>query len=491
MPYRLKQALQPPCQLARQRPDFDCIALLLQGGGALGAYQAGVYEALAEADLHPELGRGHFHRRDQRRLDRRQPARGAGREAAELLGRRSPPIRSAAGRHRRRTSAAISRGRGEPLVRDGCGIVRRARASFPRACFTRSCSRTERAGATSFYDTSVVEDDAGAAGRLRPHQLRRNAFQRRRGQRRHRQLRLFRQQHARHSAPSMSWRAARCRPAFPPIEIEGEHYWDGGLVSNTPLQWVLECAERQDTLAFQVDVWSARGAVPRTLGEVATRHKEIQYSSRTRANSDQFKKEQKLRNALADLFAKLPDELKATPEFALLNPEAGRKVYNIIQLIYRSKHYEGESKDFEFSRRSMEDHWTAGLNDTVRTLRHPEVLERPTSADGVFTFDLARARTDVADERHRSSRARVRDAAHPAGLSAGPVSVLRPRIPDHHLSHRPREASRARAGAARGRLGPGEIRVHPDAGFDRLRRLYRGGPGHPGQVRRADGQLHA
>ena len=107
--------------------------------------------------------------------------------------------------------------------------------------------------------------------------------------------------------------------------------------------------ERQDTLAFQVDLWNARGAVPRTLGEVTTRQKEIQYSSRTRANSDQFKKEQKLRNALAGLISKLPDQLRATPEYALLNPEAGRKVYNIIQLIYRSKDYEGGSKDFEFS----------------------------------------------------------------------------------------------------------------------------------------------
>jgi NTE family protein len=178
-------------------------------------------------------------------------------------------------------------------------------------------------------------------------------------------------------------------PGFPAIEIEGEHYWDGGLVSNTPLQWVLESAERQDTLAFQVDLWSARGGLPRTLGEVAMRQKEIQYSSRTRASSDQFKKEQRLRNALADLFSKLPDQLRDTPEFALLNPEAGRKVYNIVQLIYRSKHYEGESKDFEFSSVSMEDHWTAGLNDTVRTLRHPRVLERPISADGLSTFDVA------------------------------------------------------------------------------------------------------
>jgi NTE family protein len=142
-------------------------------------------------------------------------------------------------------------------------------------------------------------------------------------------------------------------------------------------------------LAFQVDLWSARGRVPLNLGDVVMRQKEIQYSSRTRASSDQFKKEQRLRNALADLFAQLPDELRKTPEFALLHPEAGRKVYNIIQLIYRSKQYEGESKDFEFSSASMEDHWAAGRNDTVRTLRHPEVLERPDGAVGVSTFDLA------------------------------------------------------------------------------------------------------
>jgi NTE family protein len=178
-------------------------------------------------------------------------------------------------------------------------------------------------------------------------------------------------------------------PGFPPVEIEGEYYWDGGLVSNTPLQWVLESETRQDTLAFQVDLWSSRGPVPRTLGEVVTRQKEIQYSSRTRANSDQFKKVQKLRNALAELFEEMPDRLKTTEEFALLRPEAGRNVYNIIQLIYRSKQYEEESKDFEFSRQSMDDHWIAGLNDTVRTLRHPEVLERPVGADGVFTFDVA------------------------------------------------------------------------------------------------------
>jgi NTE family protein len=187
----------------------------------------------------------------------------------------------------------------------------------------------------------------------------------------------------------MSWRAARCRRGFPTVEIDGEQYWDGGLVSNTPLQWVLESEPRLDTLAFQVDLWSARGALPPSMADVMTRQKEILYSSRTRANSDRFKYVQELRGALSCLLEKLPKELKNSPEVAILEPAVNRKVYNLVQLVYRSKRYEGDSKDYEFSRPNMEERWCAGYQDTVRTLRHPEVLERPKSIEGVFTFDLA------------------------------------------------------------------------------------------------------
>jgi NTE family protein len=178
-------------------------------------------------------------------------------------------------------------------------------------------------------------------------------------------------------------------PGFPAVEIEGEFYWDGGVVSNTPLQWVVESQPRQGILAFQVDLWSARGPLPRTMAEVITRQKEIQYSSRTRANSDRFRTEQKLRNALADLLAKLPEELRNTPEYRMLHPEADRKVYSLVQMIYRSEQHEGGSKDFDFSRQSMLDHWRAGYHDTLRTLRQPSLLERPTNAEGVVIFDLA------------------------------------------------------------------------------------------------------
>src|SRR4030095_11961172 len=156
--------------------------------------------------------------------------------------------------------------------------------------------------------------------------------------------------------------------------------------TNTPLQWVADPSSRLDTLAFQVDLWSARGDLPRDMIEVDTRLKDIRYSSRTRVGTDQFRKMQSLRRATAKLIAQLPDELRQTPECKLLAAEADSKVYNIVHLIYRARIYEGASKDYEFSRRTMEEHWKAGYTDAVRTLRYPEVLQRPDDGAGGFTL---------------------------------------------------------------------------------------------------------
>jgi NTE family protein len=171
--------------------------------------------------------------------------------------------------------------------------------------------------------------------------------------------------------------------------IDGEHYWDGGLVSNTPLQWVLDSDPRADTLAFQIDLWNARGEMPRDLMGVEARQKDIRFSSRTRAATDQFKRQQSLRRTVAKLLPQLPSELQQTPEAEFLAKQADKKVYNIIHLIYHAKNYEGSSKDYEFSQATMNEHWNSGYNDAVRTLRHLEVLQRPEDANGVFTFDLA------------------------------------------------------------------------------------------------------
>lgn len=179
-------------------------------------------------------------------------------------------------------------------------------------------------------------------------------------------------------------------PGFPAMEIDGEHYWDGGIVWNTPLDWVMHSQPRADTLAFQVDLWNARGEYPKTLAEADTRQKEIRFSSRTRAATDGFKQAQRLRRAACNLLQQIPPALRQSADAELLASEADEKVYNIIHLIYRSKSYEANNKDYEFSRRTMEEHWRDGYNDACRTLRHPEVLMRPIEEDGVFTFDLAR-----------------------------------------------------------------------------------------------------
>ena len=185
-------------------------------------------------------------------------------------------------------------------------------------------------------------------------------------------------------------------PGFPAIEIDGEHYWDGGLVSNTPLQWIAMTQQRPpDSLVFQVDLWSAQGEFPRNLAEVATRQKEIQYSSRTRAFTDYFKHVTKLRNMIAALLEELPEEMRQSDEVKFLSSTADRHAANIVQLIYRAKGYEGDSKDYEFSRRSMEEHWRAGYHDAVHALRHPEIYEPSSSRhERLVTFDFSRDRGD-------------------------------------------------------------------------------------------------
>jgi NTE family protein len=138
-----------------------------------------------------------------------------------------------------------------------------------------------------------------------------------------------------------------------------------------------------------VDLWSARGEYPADLTEVDVRTKDIRYSSRTRAATEIARREERLRRAVAHLLRFVPDHLRETEEVRLLAEEAEERALNIIQLIYHAKRYEGAAKDYEFSRRSMEEHWRTGYHDAVRTLRHPEVLRRHEPAGRVYTFDLA------------------------------------------------------------------------------------------------------
>ena len=178
-------------------------------------------------------------------------------------------------------------------------------------------------------------------------------------------------------------------PGFAPVHIDGEDYWDGGIVSNTPLQYVLDAHPRTEPLmVLQVDLFSARGVMPRTLAETMERQKDITYSSRTRMNTDALASNMNLQQALADLLTKLPPGLRDDPSVTSVCAALSHKPIEIVHLIYRDKPYELESKDYEFSRASVDEHWDAGLRDIRNTLDHPEWLVSASQASGVTTFDL-------------------------------------------------------------------------------------------------------
>ena len=378
---------------AQERPPFECVALLLQGGGALGAYQAGVYQALAEAQLDPDWVAGISIGAINAALIAGNPPHARVdtlRKFWDLV--TTPPFSLWSGSGPRAPAADAPRGEAARRVANqmsaGLTLVCGVSGFFAPRLPVPWLQPSGTVEATSYYDSAPLR---GTLERLVDFD-RINA----------RDMRfsvgavnvatgnfVYFDNSTHTIGPEHVMASGALPPAFAPVEIDGEYYWDGGLVSNTPLQWVFESAPPLDTLAFQVDLWNARGGFPRSMAEVMTRQKEIQYSSRTRANSDRFRYTQKLRGALSGLLEKLPEELKTSEEVVTLAPAANRKAYNLVQLVYRSQLYEGHSKDYEFSRPSMEEHWRAGYHDTIRTLRHPEVLERPASGEGVFTFDLA------------------------------------------------------------------------------------------------------
>jgi NTE family protein len=177
-------------------------------------------------------------------------------------------------------------------------------------------------------------------------------------------------------------------PGFPSVEIEGEHYWDGGIATNTPLDYVLDEEVKKDLLIFQVDLFSARGLLPTSLLEAAEREKDIRFSSRTRMNTDKNKQLHDARKAVRDLLEKLPEHLQDEPSVAYLREVAKENTVTVVHLIYRSKNYESSSKDYDFSHVGMTEHWGAGVRDVHLSMRHEDWLERPQSGETMVTYDL-------------------------------------------------------------------------------------------------------
>jgi NTE family protein len=190
-------------------------------------------------------------------------------------------------------------------------------------------------------------------------------------------------------APEHIMASGALPPGFPMVQIGSEYYWDGALISNTPLAHLLLNIDACNTLVFQVDLFSARGPIPRSIEEVGLRQKEIGFSSRTRLVTDTFKREFALKNRLRKLLDRMPPELLTEEDRAERERLRDLPQLSLLELIYEHTAYEGQSRDFEFSRRSMNEHWTRGYNQTRQTLGRRDWLDMPGEA-GIVTHDIDR-----------------------------------------------------------------------------------------------------
>ena len=396
VPARKKQrssAIATPAQSAQR---YETVALVLQGGGALGAYQCGVYEALHRAGIQP----GWFAGTSIGAINAAILAGNAPGQRIERLHELWNTIAEPAGTVAW-PSATSMRDALAWLPPNGFlsawmgalsafgALAQGQRGFFEPRPLPPFGQPPGTAAATSFYDTSplrttlerLVDFDRINADSVR---LTIGATDVATGN-----FRYF-DSAIEHIGPEHIMASGALPPGFPAIVIDGKHYWDGGVVSNTPLEYVLESTPRRDTLAFQVDLWSARGILPRTLLDVLERQKDIQYSSRTRTGTDAVAARQRLRNALGLLLEEIPTRQLPPKLMAELQPWLCDRVFNIIHLIYRAKPYEEQFKDYAFGRVAMREHWAGGLADMTRSLAQPEFFVPPPRELGVVTHDIHR-----------------------------------------------------------------------------------------------------
>ncbi len=372
----------------------DLIALVLQGGGALGAYQAGVYEELSGTDYQPDWIAGVSIGAINAALIAGNPPAARVERLSEFwhtvssgmglhTDKAADPLWSTAPAgvpHPRRTFNQFS-----ALWSAMLGIPGFYQPRVPPAPFQREGTP----GALGMYDTAplratlerLIDFDLINSKKVR---LSVGAVNVTSGNSE------YFDNTDRLIGPDHIMASAALPPAFPPVVIDGQAYWDGGIVSNTPLQYVLDTRGKRSLLALQVDLFNARGALPVNLADVQQRQKDIIYSSRTRYNSNMATEVANARKALRDLLLKLPAKLQRDVSVQTLIEAARTAPADIVHLIYRQASYELESKDYEFSRLSVLEHWQAGRCDVRDTIEHPEWLKSSGLDEGVTQYDLTR-----------------------------------------------------------------------------------------------------
>jgi NTE family protein len=349
---------------ARPWPRKRPLALVLQGGGALGAYQTGVYAALCEQDLAPFWIAG----------------TSIGAINAALIAGNAPDCAL-----ERLDAFWTEISTPDPLAPPDSLVPLRQAYNFWSAQLTAAAgqpgffrprllpplapvipeARIDPA-AISFYDTSPLK---ATLERLvdfdrinsRAIKLSLGAVDVETGET------VYFDNHRQKLGPEHVMASGALPPAFPPVEIEGRLYWDGGIVSNTPLDAVLDKPPGHDLLVLMVDLWDPRGKPPTNLIEMQARLKNIAYASRSSRHVQLFNEINRLRGLIHDLHMALPERERRESEKRVSGLGCPHQV-DILHLVYREAPYELASKDYEFSRSSVARHRAEGYAQATGVL---------------------------------------------------------------------------------------------------------------------------
>ncbi len=370
---------------------FEEIALVLQGGGALGAYQAGVVQGLTEAGINPTWVAGISIGSIHCAIIAGNPPHRRAERLREFWHRVTQPPLLPPTLWEQEPWVSLMPEEALPWMAPLQSL--RALTEGQRGFFVPRPLPGIGPDQASVYDTAplratleeLVDFDLLNSGAVR---VSVGAVNLRTGN-----LEYFDTTEGR-LGPEHFMASGALPPGFPAVRIGDDLYWDGGLVSNTPLSQVLGGHPRAHTLVFQVDLWSAAGEPPRTLADVSSRVKDIQYSSRTRAITDVLHHAHEQRNVLRSLLERIPPDVRKRDGLCAQVEEMARdKRYTVIHLIYGDKPFDGQDKDYQFGRATMRAHWDSGLRTVERTLAHPQWFALPSAERPFVTHDVHRERT--------------------------------------------------------------------------------------------------
>lgn len=362
---------------------FDHTILLLQGGGALGAYQAGAFEGLAEAGVEPDwivgISIGAINSTliagnpPERRVERL-------REFWDRASAHSPFIPPSSLEELR---PALSRMTFAATAMFGISGFFTPRIMPPWMAPAGSME------AMSFYDVQPLKAtlqelaDFDLINR-KAVRLSLGAVNVRSGNS------IYFDNHQMNLRPDHTLAAGALPPGFPPAEIDGEVYMDGGIATNSPLWYALDQDPRMSALMFQVDVFSAAGEAPKTLEQAQERSKDILFASKTRFNTDRIREQEQMRASLRRLLEKLPPSLQSDPDVQKLTKVSTRGPITLVHLINRHPARYLEYKDGDFARATVKELWEAGRSDARRMIAHPELSNLTDLGEGLRVYDLTR-----------------------------------------------------------------------------------------------------